>query len=188
MVDFDLDVHVVQPVLGRGLWGGGETITYEVSPGRAFLRLTRDGDGFLLTTAAPNLFPPERLGPSLFATSLFRKYARVDAHGLGMLWLPPSQRQVGAETVVGEVAQERQQHGRPALLVEELNRKGRRFYDRNTGFLLYMQNTSVVGFNGASIATLKSSTIQGLQPPGGALAAVGWGVGVRRAPGPVADD
>jgi hypothetical protein len=118
----------------------------------------KTADGFVIDGRSPG-FPPERVGPELADG---RKM--IQTHYLNRVWIPPSQRQVGAQTMVGPVTEIQLNAGRQQLVVRERNGSGGLYnFDLDTGFLTQLQ-TAIGGR--AYRVTLQSSTVPGLRGAG----------------------
>ena len=134
---------------------GGETMTFVVmrslENNEGTLTFEKEGTGYTIRTDWAS-FAPQRVGPDLHDGR-----RRVEAFELGMLWLPPSLREVGAQTLVGTVTAQKQINKRNTYAVHERNSKMKRYYDMKTGFIVH-----IVKNEGPYSASLKRSTIPGL--------------------------
>jgi hypothetical protein len=141
---------------------GGEMLTYQIDAHGGMYMGTvafeKTADGFVLDGRTPG-FPPERVGPDLADG---RKM--IQTHYLGRVWLPPSQRHVGAETMVGPVLELQASAGRPSLVVRQRNGVGGVYhFDLDTGFLTRLESS--IGGQAYRVH-LQSSTIPGLRGAG----------------------
>ncbi len=137
---------------------GGESMTFKTqsNAGAAVATVTfeKKGNGFVINASSP-AYPPQRVGPALL-----NGRTPIRAYSLGMLWLPPEVRKVGAKTFLGTVKEEKQFNRRPVLVMSERNGSVIRYFDVNTGFLVYLQTTDIVG---GMVARLRQTTIEGLE-------------------------
>lgn len=141
---------------------GGETMTYQIeghgSMYMGTVAFEKTADGFVLDGRTPG-FPPERVGLDLADGRRL-----IQTHYLGRVWLPPSQRHVGDQTLVGSVVELKTQSGRQVLLVRERNGVGGLYhFDLDTGFLVRLESS--LGGQAYRV-TLQSSTIPGLRGAG----------------------
>lgn len=124
----------------RAPLNGGETIGYSLHidsvAAIGTITFEREGRGFLIRASSP-AFPPQRV-----AADLTSPLGPVRAYNLDMLWLPPSQRALGAETKVGTVRREQTYMGRDLYFVERDKPERRTYgFDKYSGFLVYMKKT-----------------------------------------------
>ena len=133
---------------------GGETIRYFSTRESASITFTFDKtpSGFIIKTSSP-AYKDMRVGPDLR-----QGRTPIKVFGIGTLWLPPSERVVGAVNRFGTVIELRETTDGTFCLLSERNGQIRRFYDLETGFLRY------IGEPYKPIVAIKESTIPGLHP------------------------
>lgn len=133
---------------------GGESLTYETyistSPARITITFAKTSDGFAIESKARD---PEAVG-----VNLRHGRRRIRTYELDLLWLTPSERQIGAKNHLGTVTEETSVGGRRAFVLNERDGAVRRFFDAETGFLLRRERAGTV----IGLTTLVSSTIPGL--------------------------
>ena len=104
----------------------------------------------MIRSASPG-YPPERVG-----ADLRNPLKLVSAYDLDMVWLPPSERVIGAETPLGFVVAEERYGDRDVLIVERTRVMLARYgYEKYTGFLLFIKNKRLD-------VRITSSTVPGL--------------------------
>lgn len=104
-----------------------------------------DGNGFKAVKVGPDLMPDRRM---------------IDIFDIGIVWLPPSLRQIGAKVHLGTVTEERKIDGRLTFLLNTRNGQEKRFYDAASGFLIKARTQ---GSHGWAVIQLLRSTIPGLK-------------------------
>jgi hypothetical protein len=140
---------------------GGETLTYRfdgtVGMSTARITITARSGGFTVGAEPIGGFSPVDVGPDLADGR-----DQLKLYYLGRLWLEPSARKVGAKTVVGDVKEQTTWSGWPVWVVAEHGgASGKRYFHRDTGFLVGMQ-ISVGG--GGYRAQLVGTNMDGMNP------------------------
>lgn len=118
---------------------------------RAELTFVKTPRGFVIKTNTAG-FPDQTVGPNLLDGR-----TPIKAFNLGMVWLEPEHRKVGAKTRLGDVTEETIRVGRETFMVRQAGGSVHRYFDKQTGFLVYAQYNPH-----GPIVELKSSTIPGL--------------------------
>ena len=94
------------------------------------ITVERTEDGFRLVASAP-AYPPIEVGPDLRDG---RRPLRM--FDVGMLWLPPSERTVGAKNHLGDVVAKERKGRWETFVLSERNGAIKRFFDVDTGFVV----------------------------------------------------
>ena len=137
---------------------GGETLSYAVEGAATTkISLQADGDGFMVTADPIGGFSSVKVGADL---SDGRKQLKL--YYLGLLWLPPSARRIGAKTIVGDINEETTWNDWPVYVATDIAGVGKRYYHRETGFLVGL----MVPVGGMPFRLrLAGTSIAGLGPP-----------------------